>query len=218
MYKLHNIRRWGSMAPHLVLEELGVPYENVWMMPAELATPGFRALSPLGLIPVLGLRDGRSIIESMAIVVHLTDANRDKKLAPPPGTDDHAIYLSWLAFMSSNLYPAISIAFAPDSYATNESERAAVRKSAEASCNRMFDVLENRLASKGPFVLGETFSAADLYLFMLTVWGRPTERGLLQRCPAIAEVAEYVRGRPKLKAALDAHGVLEIGTYEREPY
>jgi glutathione S-transferase len=93
MYKLYNIRRWGSMAPHLVLEELGVPYENVWMMPDQLAKPGFRALSPLGYIPVLGLRDGRSIIESMAIVVHLTDANRDKKLAPAPGTDDRDLFI-----------------------------------------------------------------------------------------------------------------------------
>ncbi len=46
MYKLYNIKRWGSIAPHLVLEELGVPYENVWMTPEQLEKPEFRRLSP----------------------------------------------------------------------------------------------------------------------------------------------------------------------------
>ena len=39
MYKLYNVKTWGSLAPHFVLEELGVPYQNIWMTPEQVARP-----------------------------------------------------------------------------------------------------------------------------------------------------------------------------------
>ena len=90
MYKLYNVKRWGSISAHLVLEELGVPYQNMWMTAEQVRAPEFREISPLGLIPALGLPDGRAIAESAAIVAFLTDAHPDKGLAPPIGSDDHA--------------------------------------------------------------------------------------------------------------------------------
>src|SRR5262249_17320054 len=113
MYKLYNVKSWGSLAPHFVLEELGVPYQNIWMTAEQVRDPKFREISPLGFVPVLGLPDGRAVVESAAIVVFLTDAYPDRKLAPAPGEDEHAVYLSWLVFMSVNLYQMISIHFAP---------------------------------------------------------------------------------------------------------
>jgi glutathione S-transferase len=71
--------------------------------------------------------------------------------------------------------------------------------------------MDGRLAKEGPFIMGEKFTAADLYLFMLTVWAHPSEHALLARCPNIARLAQAVRERPRLKAALEAHGVLERG-------
>jgi len=91
MYKLYNVKRWGSMSAHFVLEELGVPYQNIWMTPEQVKAPEFRDLSPLGLIPVLGLRDGRTVVESSAIVLFLTDSHPDRGLAPKPGGEDHAL-------------------------------------------------------------------------------------------------------------------------------
>jgi len=76
---------------------------------------------------------------------------------------------------------------------------------------RLFDLVENRLAKEGPYLVGERFTAADLYLFMLTIWANPSERALLERCRNIARVATTVRARPRLKAALESHGVLEAG-------
>ena len=63
MYKLYNVKGWGSMAPHFVLEEMDLAYENVWMTPEQVRQPAFREISPLGLIPALGLDDGRAIFE-----------------------------------------------------------------------------------------------------------------------------------------------------------
>jgi glutathione S-transferase len=212
MYKLYNVKRWGSMAPQLVLEELGVPYQNQWLTPEEVHQPEFRRLSPLGLIPVLET-DGRTITESMAITAFLT-GRHPGALAPDVSSDEHASYLMWLAFLSSNLYPVISIAFSAAAYAESESEQERVELLAARESQRIFDVIERELCRRGPFLLGQTFSAADLYLFMLSVWARPNELSLLEKCPAIAQLARSVRARPKLQAALSAHGVLKPGDYQ----
>ena len=211
MYKLYNVKRWGSMGPHFVLEELGVPYQNVWLTPEQVRAPDYQRISPLGLIPALGLADGRVVTESMAIVTFLTDAHADKGLAPNPGTDDHAVYLSALAYLASNLYPMINIATDSGAFSNLGAEATeALKQRAIEHCDRLFDVIELKLESEGPFLLGEKFSAADLYLFMLSVWALPSEARLHVRCPAIAGIGAHIRNRPKLKAALETHGVLKI--------
>jgi glutathione S-transferase len=214
MYKLYNVRRWGSISAHLVLEELDVPYQNVWMTPEQVKAPEFREISPLGLIPALGLSDGRAISESAAIVAFLTDAHPDKGLAPPIGSDDHAQYLSALVFMAVNLYPYIDFAFDGGRLAETDEQNAAIRRKSGQYSLGVFDILENRLAEDGPFLLGDNFSAADIYLFMLTLWAYPSERAVLERYPRIAKVAAHVRSRPRLKAALEAHGALAVQTAE----
>jgi glutathione S-transferase len=213
MYKLYNVKTWGSLAPHCVLEELGVPYQNIWMTGEQVRDPKFKEISPLGFVPVLGLPDGRTIIESAAIVAFLTDAHPDKKLAPAPGEADHAEYLSALTFMAVNVYQMISISYAPAMLADSESEQKTVARRATENANALFGLIEARLAKEGPFMLGERFSAADTYLFMLSLWARPSETEHLARYPHIAKVCAAVRARPKLKAALEAHGVMEPGGY-----
>jgi glutathione S-transferase len=213
MYKLYNVKTWGSLAPHCVLEELGVPYQNIWMTGEQVRDPKFKEISPLGFVPVLGLPDGRSIIESAAIVAFLTDAHPDRKLAPAPGEADHAEYLSALIFMSVNLYQMISILYAPGMLADTDAEKATVTRRATENASALFDMIEARLAKEGPFILGDRFSAADIYLFMLSLWARPSEAEHLARFPHIAKVSAAVRARPKLKAALEAHGVMAPGGY-----
>jgi glutathione S-transferase len=210
MYKLYNVKGWGSMAPHFVLEELGVPYQNVWMTPEQVHSESFRELSPLGFIPALGLPDGRTIIESMAIVAYLTEAHHDRKLAPELGTTDRAVYLSLLAFTAFNIYGNMNVAVFSSDYTRDAAANEQIRAHAEQSYHHAFDILDRRLKEEGPFLLGELFSAADLYLFTMTIWAKPSERALLERCTSIGRLAEHVRSRPKLEAALKSHGVMEV--------
>jgi glutathione S-transferase len=209
MYTLYNVKNWGSLAPHLVLEELDVPYQSAWMTPEEVRSPAFRAISPLGYIPALRFDDGYVMAESAAIVAFLTAAHPGAGLQPDNGTSDHAAYLSWLAFMSSNLYPAISMANHPEGFADGDENRAEVSRKGLERCGRIHDIIEQRLIGEGPFLLGAQLSAADFYLFMLACWARPSEAALRARCPAIAALSDAVRARPRLKAVLDAHNVME---------
>src|SRR5436190_1166005 len=162
MYKLYNVKHWGSMSAHFVLEELGVPYQNIWMTPEQVRAPEFREVSPLGYIPVLGLRDGRSIVESSAIVAFLTDSHPDRGLAPQPGSDDHAVYLSALAFMAVNIYTTINLEYVAEALTDTPEQSEVVKAKGVAEETRLFDVVENRLAKEGPHMVGERFSAADI--------------------------------------------------------
>jgi glutathione S-transferase len=214
MYKLYNVRRWGSMAPHFLLEELDVPYTNVWMTPEQVREPAFRDLSPLGFVPALGLSDGRVVFESSAIMTFLLQTFPDKGMAQPPGSSSNGLTHAWIAFMAANLYPAVSMSFHPEIWADTDAEKQKLAAKGEAEMNRLFDIIEQRLATEGPWLAGDIYSAADLYLLMCVVWAKPTEIALLKRCPNIAWVLGEVRQRPRLRAALDAHGVAEPGSYD----
>ncbi len=209
MYKLYNVKAWGSMCVHFLLEEMDVPYTNIWMTAEQVAAPEFRALSPLGYIPALGLSDGRTLFESAAIVSFLVTAHPDKGLAPQPGSDDYGEFLSWLHFLSTNLYIAINMGDAGNFYSRNSTEEAFLVGKSIEKCNQLWAILAKRLETEGPWLMGETYSALDIYAFMLCVFSRPKEAIVHAEFPAIAKFAQAVRARPKLKAALEAHGVME---------
>jgi glutathione S-transferase len=213
MYKLYNVKTWGSLAPHCVLEELEVPYQNIWMTREQVKTPEYRDIHPLGYVPALALDDGRIIIESAAIVAFLTSAHADKGMCPAIGSDDYGEFLSWLNYMSTSVYPVVSMAFPGNIYAQNEAQDAFIVETATRLSDERFNYVESHLEKEGPWVMGETYSALDPYLFMLTLWGRPTEAALHQKHPRLARHATDVRQRPRLKAVLEAHGVLQLGGY-----
>jgi glutathione S-transferase len=213
MYKLYNVKTWGSVAPHLLLEELEVPYTNVWMTPEQVRAPEYRDLSPLGLIPALGLSDGRTLFESAAIVTHLVIAHPAKAMSPPPGSDDFGEFLSWLHLLSTNVYPLTGITFGGSAYALTPEQDAHMTAAANGRWDVLWGLVEARLSAEGPWLMGETYSALDLYAFMLCLWARPTEAEFLARFPAVAHLAAAVRARPRLKAALEAHGIMQAGGY-----
>lgn len=213
MYKLYNVKTWGSLAIHLLLEELEVPYTNIWMTAEQVAKEDFRELSPLGYIPALGLKDGSTLFESGALVTFLVTAHPDKGLAPPVGSDDFGEFLSWLQFMSVNIYGNMNLLYSGVSDAADAAQRAMIEKRAVERLETLWAILERRLVKEGPWLMGAQFSALDLYAFMFTLWAKPSEAGLHATYPHLARHAKDVRARPKLKAALEAHGVMEPGGY-----
>lgn len=213
MYKLYNVKAWGSLSIHCLLEEMEVPYTNIWMTPEQVRAPEFRTISPLGMIPALGLPDGSSIYESAAIVSFLVAAHPDKHMSPEPGSPAYGEFMSLLHFMSTELYPTNTIAFGESGYAETDGHDAFLTARARERADGYWLFIENRLSASGPWLMGREFSALDPYAFMLSVWGRPSEETLRSRFPAIAKLATAVRARPKLKAVVEAHGVLKVGGY-----
>ncbi len=156
----------AAMAPHAALAEIGVPYELVRIeRDAAQGDPAYLALNPLGVVPTLV--DGDLVVtESAAILLYLGDRFPEAGLAP---LGDRAEYYHWLVFMTNSLQTALQRWFYPDRYGDES-----VQAVAAAEAARHYDLLDRALEGRD-WLVGETRSAADLFLLMLTRWGRGHE-------------------------------------------
>lgn len=213
MYKLYNVKAWGSLSIHCLLEEMDVPYTNIWMTAEQVKAPAYRDINPLGQVPALGLADGRSLYESAAIVSFLIAAHPDKNMSPALGSPAYGEFMSLLHFMSTELYPAISLSFGGSIYARTDAEDGFIAEKARERADGYWRMIEKRLSSSGPWLMGRDFSALDPYVFMLTLWSKPSEAALQAKYPGVAKLATAIRSRPRLKAVLESHGVDRIGGY-----
>jgi len=163
----------ASMAPHMVLEEIGAPYELSLVDRTKQAhkDPEYLRLNPNGLIPVF--IDGDLVLfESAAICLHLADRNPAAKLAPELGTAERAQFYKWLIHLTNTVQAELITYFYPERVTDSAATAAEVKRHAERRVGEMFDRIEVALAADGPYLLGARFSAADLYLLMLARWSR----------------------------------------------
>jgi glutathione S-transferase len=197
-----------SLSPHIVLREAGLPFDLVKVDLKSKKTENgddFSALNPKGYVPVLELDGiaGQSIerlTEGPAIVQYLADQVPGKKLAPPNGTIERARLQEWLNFISTELHKNFSPLFSP---ATPEDYK---RQLQERIVNRLSYVDQALARSKEPYLLGDSFSVADAYLFVVTSWAGKMGVDI----KGLAKVGEYmgrVRERPAVAAALRAEGL-----------
>ena len=115
--------------------------------------------------------------------------------------------------MSTEIYGFGNFAFYAADYVTSDAEREGLKARVHLQMDAYWAIIEKRLGGSGPWLMGREFSALDLYAFMLSIWGSPTEQALHDKYPAVAKLATAVRARPKLKAVLESHGVLKPGGY-----
>ena len=203
MYKLYGVKKRGTLGPQCILEEVGAPYEMVWLS-AEDRRGAYRKINPLGYVPSLQLADGRFVFESSAIVTHITDAH-PSALAPRPGTPDHAIYLSWLTWMNAEIYSTVNAAEFLESEDNNigdAASRASLAGAVRDKVDGLFDIVERHLGQSGGFMLGANVSAVDHYLMMFALWTLPNRRALNGRCPNIERVVAAVNARPAVAKVL----------------
>jgi glutathione S-transferase len=201
-YRLYGRVGAGSLAPQIVLEEAGAPYELIWVSKSAADTEALRRINPAGKIPVLVLPDGAVLAESAAILIHLTHAHPGAGLAPAAGTTAHARFLQWMVFLSASLYETALRYFYCERYAAGAAAAAAVRAQALADYAAHLERIHGQLS---PYVLGEELSAADPYLHMIAGWYPEEERPLASRLPRLARHAELLRRRPATRKAEQDH-------------
>jgi glutathione S-transferase len=173
---LYYIPGSAAFAVHMVLEEVGAPYRlvRVERQNGKVSPPEFAGLSPHGRVPVLV--DGTLVLhESAAIVMHLCDTHAEAGLAPEPGSPERAHWYRWLVYLTNTVQATFMVYLYPERYTSDEGSAPAVRARAAASLDAMREFIEGELAAGGPYQLGQRFSSADLYLFMITRWGRRHE-------------------------------------------
>jgi glutathione S-transferase len=174
--QLHYYPSTAAMIPHIVLEELAVPFERVLIDRSQNRhkEPAYLKLNPNGLIPVL--IDGELVLyETAAIVLHLCDTHPQAKLAPALGTGARAHFYKWLMWCTNTLQSTLIAYFYPERWVDdgNAEGAAQVKAHAREKVAGLLVQLDALLAGHGgPWILGKEFSALDPYVFTLCRWTR----------------------------------------------
>lgn len=175
-YVLYWHPQTSSYAPHVVLEEIGVNYETKFVdyEASEQKSESFLAINPNGMLPVLLLEDGRSVYESAAIVMYLSDRHSEANLAPGLSEPDRPFYNQWLFYLSSMVFQTYTRYYQSDRYSTDPTNSHPIREQAARDLVHRWQIVDRALMGKS-WLLGSRFSVCDIYMQMLTLWHLPRE-------------------------------------------
>ena len=192
-----------SLSPHIALREAGLSFTAVKVNGKTKEIEGggdYRTVNPKGYVPALGLDDGSVLTEGPAIVQYIADKAPASKLAPANGTIERYKLQEWLNFITSELHKQFSPLFDaayPEEQNTKQREKISGR----------LDWVAQQLGNK-PYLMGETFTVADAYLFTVINWGQWV--GIdLGKWPALKAYHERVAARPKVQEAMKAEGLIK---------
>ena len=150
---------------HWMLEELGMPYQTVWLEYGEdMKSAGYLAVNPMGKVPALQHK-GTVVTEAAAICAYLADCFPDKQLIPPAGDARSASYYRWLFFAAGPLEMAATAKALGWQVAEDKSAMIGF-----GTYGDTLNALETALAP-GPYICGDQFTAADVYLGSSLGWG-----------------------------------------------
>lgn len=183
----------------MLLEELGAPYELcvLNMKAGEQRLPAYLSINPLGKVPAI--LDGDALVtEQVAIFIYLADRFPQAGLAPAFDDPDRGPYLRWLAYYGSCFEPAIMDK-------CQKHAPAAPIETPYGDYDSMLDVLEAQLA-KGPYLLGESFSAADILWGGALQWTMMFD--LVPKRPIFVDYAERINARPALRRVAEGDAAL----------
>ncbi|MGV3494646.1 MAG: glutathione transferase GstA [Ramlibacter sp.] len=185
-----------SLSPHIALREAGLAFEPVLAPTKTHQLPDggdYYAVNPLGYVPLLELDDGTRLREGPAIVQYIADQVPQKNLAPASGTLPRYRLQEWLNFIATELHRSFSPLFNP---AMPDEGKKIYR---DRIANRL-QFVERELAAK-EYVMGDTFTVADGYLYTVTRWARPMAVDL-SALPNLLAWQARVEARPAVQEAL----------------
>ena len=189
-----------SQAPHIAIHELGLPYDAVKV---DLAThklddgTDYRTINPKGYVPTLELDDGTRLTEANVILQYLAE-QKPGRLAPAFGTRERWTLVEWLAFIASEVHKGFGPLWNPKTPAD-------VRERTVQALGNRFGYLAETL-EKQPFLMGDEFSIADAYLFVVLNWS-DLHKVDLTPWPSLQQFRQRVAARPAVQATLKAEGL-----------
>lgn len=211
MIQLHYYPSTASMVPHILLEEMGVPYERVLVDRTQDVhkTTAYLKLNPNGLIPVL--TDGDLVLyETAAICLHLCDTHPSRGLAPALGTAERAHFYKWLMWLTNTLQATLMVYFYPERWvnAGNAAGAAEVKQHAETRVNNLLKQLDTEMAQHGgAWFLGDTYTALDPYVFTLCRWTRHFAGSPARDKRLLGPYLQRMLGRPAVQRVLANEGL-----------
>lgn len=192
-----------SLSPHIALREAGLPFEfeQVDLRTKQTKSGAdYRKVNPKGAVPALQLDNGQVLTEGPAIVQYIADQKPAAKLAPAAGTLERVRLQEWLNYICSELHKSFVPLFNP---ATTEEQKEAAKTGISAK----FDYVNKCLEGK-QYLLGDGFTIADGYLFVILTWARHVGMDL-NRWGALNSFFDRVFKRESVQTAMKAEGLIK---------
>lgn len=190
-----------SLAPHIVANEAALDFDLIKVDLASKKTEDdqdFLATNPNGYVPALALADGEVLTEVSVLVQYLADQNPESGLMPKAGDVARYRVQQWLAFIATELHKTFGPFFKPDTpEATKEANRALL--------TRRIGFVDKKLEGHS-YLMGDTFTAADAYLWTILGWAKHVGFDL-SPFPNAQRFLETVAARPAVQKTLRAEGL-----------
>ena len=191
-----------SLSVHITLHEAGMTFTPI-KAPTKTHKledgTDYYSINPLGYVPLLELDDGTRLMEAPALMQYISDQVPDKHLAPANGTVARAQVNGWLNFVSSELHKNFAPLF-------NPTTPAEYKPMVTGKLLSRFKWVDAQLAGK-QYLVGNTFSVADVYLFNVTNWA-PLVKVDISGFANIAAFRAHMAQRPAVQAAMRAEGLV----------
>ncbi len=207
MFTLYAKKNAGSVAAEAMLAACGADYEiKDVQRDAAGAFPAFIFdVNPRGEVPTLILPDGTTMTESAAMLIHLGDTFPQAGLAPDLTSPLRPRYLRWMLFLATTVYMSNLRIYYPQYYTTDLAGTVGIKAKALPAMARELGILSDAIG-EGPFILGATMSAVDIYAAMLSTW-HPDAGALFAKHPNIRVLHDRVASVPAIAKVWARNGI-----------
>ena len=199
-YRLYYDIGTASMGVRVLLEEIGAPYELIQTTTdKQQARPAEQLkVNPNGWIPVL-LWDQSAMYECAAITIFLCDRHIEANLAPAIEAPERSLFLQTIVYFSSSVQTAFQLDYHAHRFADTPANEPSAHRRGHRRLQETWGIIDGQIGDNR-WVLGDQFSAADIYLFMLTTWldpsrGHPSVKGFSN----VHRIADAVALRPSVQ-------------------
>jgi glutathione S-transferase len=207
VYTLYHSPSTASMAPHILLREIGAPHALA-LTDTETGAqkrPEYLRLNPHARVPTL-VHDEAVVYESAAICLYLCERHPEAGFAPAIGSPARGDFLKWMIYLTNTVQAELMLYFYSDRYVP-PAQADAFKATAIDRVAEMFARIDATLADR-PYLLGDAISAADIYLFMVSRWTRNAIRKA-RDLPHLGALLARVMARPAVREAYAIEGIAE---------
>ncbi len=189
MFKLYYYPNNASLAPHFLLHHVGAEYELLLVdkKANSQKSDEYLKLNPAGRIPTL-VHKGQAIYESPAICIHICELHPEYKLIPALGDSTRPLFFQWLAFLNNTLQAELMVRYYPHRHTNDELTIPNVVAAQDERIAEALSIINDQLEDND-YLLGDTLSACDYFLFMLALWSLPIQRSPL----TFTNLANYLK-------------------------
>jgi glutathione S-transferase len=197
-----------SLAPHIVAEELGLPYqlELVSIAEGKTRTPEYLAINPKGRVPVLVTEEGEVLTEAPAICWYLSQQSSHPLLFPHDKLAAARV-LEWCNWLSGTVHAmTFGQIWRPHRFLTDETLHPVLQVKGRADALDHYALIEKRLSARD-WAVGNAYTYVDAYLTVFFRWGNRIGLDMRADYPVWSAHAVRVAARPAVQRALQQEGI-----------